>query len=128
MSTAPNHALAAIQEEIQLLRRSQHALQEALATARRGRDATAPDLLAVQKRLTARTEEALPHDDGIRNRITSTMNSAFTTALHALTARWEEIIGLLEKECERIGEALNEAERRLLRREQAVSQAQQRSS
>ncbi|RIQ33624.1 hypothetical protein [Jiangella rhizosphaerae] len=128
MSTAPNHALGVIHDEIALLRDSQRALREAVAVAERGRDATQADLLAVQKRLTDRTGEALPHDEAIRKRIATAIESAFTTALRALTARWNEIVELLTKACQRVDEALREAERRLQQRDEAVRLARQRAT
>ncbi|TDD72252.1 hypothetical protein E1262_02720 [Jiangella aurantiaca] len=117
-----------MEEEIRLLLESRRALREAVAAAERGRDATADDLRAVRQRLTAKTDEALPHDEQIRRRITSAIESAFTTALRALTARWNQIVNLLKSACERLDEALKEAELRLLQREEAVRQAQQRTT
>lgn len=123
MSTAPTPALTGTEGEIRMLRDSHNALLTAVAAAERGRDATAADLVAVQKRLTSRAGEALPHDQAIRQRITAAIESAFTTALHSLTARWDEIVKLLRKACERIGEALKEAEHRQRQREAARIQA-----
>ncbi|WP_053203686.1 hypothetical protein [Jiangella muralis] len=124
MSTAPA-TLGGIEEEIRLLRESQRALQAALAAAVRGRDDTTADLTAVQKRITTKTSQALPHDAAIRERIGSAIKSSFTTADHALTARWNEIVGLLKKAGERVDAALLDAEDRRLRREEADQRARQ---
>lgn len=124
MSTAPS-TLGGIEEEIRLLRESQRALHDALAAAVRGREATTADLTAVRKRITAKTEQALPHDAAISQRIGSAIESSFTTAIRALTARWNEIVELLKKAGQRVDAALHDAERRRRQREDAEHQARQ---
>ncbi|PZF83693.1 hypothetical protein [Jiangella anatolica] len=119
MSTAPAGARGDVEGEVRLLRQSLTALQEAIAAAERGREATNADLAAVQRRLITKTDQALPHDDGIRKRITTAIESSFATARRALTARWNEIVGLLTKACRRVQDELDEAERELKRREEA---------
>lgn len=112
MSSAPSTVLAGIEGEIRLLRESQRALQAAVAAAERGRDATRADLEAVRTRLAAKTQQALPHDEAIRNRITAAINSAFTTAQHALAARWNEIVKLLKDASHSVDSALEGAKAR----------------
>lgn len=121
MSTAPSNALAGIEDEIRLLRESQNALRAAVAAAVHGRDATAADLAAVRTRLTAKTDEALPHDEEIRKRIGTAIESSFATALRALTTRWDEIVKLLETACRRVEAALKEAEAKVRRLRDAPS-------
>lgn len=123
MSTAPS-TLGGIEEEIRLLRESQRALQDALAAAVRGREATDADLAAVQNRITAKTDQALPHDAAIRQRIGSAIESSFTTAVHALTAHWNEIVDLIKEAGQGVDAALRDAEHRR-DREEAERQARQ---
>ncbi|SEF14929.1 hypothetical protein [Jiangella alba] len=124
MSRAPS-TLGGIEEEIRLLRESQRALQDAVAAAVRGRDATAADLTAVQQRITAKTGQALPCDAAIRERIGSAIESSFTTASRALNARWDEIVKLLKEAGKGVAAALHNAEHRQRQREEAEQQARQ---
>jgi chromosome segregation ATPase len=111
-----------LEGEIRALEKSLAALRAAIAQANRGRDDTETDLGGVQRRLAAKTEEALPDDAAIRGRLDTAIDSAFAAARTALSARWTEIVELLTTACLEVdgeltakrrahGQALDEVER-----------------
>lgn len=111
-----------LEGEIRALEKSLAALRAAIAQANGASEDTKTDLALVQRRLTAKTAEALPDDAAVRGRLDTAIESAFAAARTALTQRWNEIVELLKTACQKVdgelaakrrahAQALDEAER-----------------
>jgi hypothetical protein len=113
-----------LDDEIRALRRSLEALKAAANQAVRAREETNSDLAHVQRRLAAKTAEALPGDDDIRKRLDAAIDSAFTAARQALTARWTEIVTLLTTACAKVDEEIRQKERQLAQQREDAAHRQ----
>jgi septal ring factor EnvC (AmiA/AmiB activator) len=119
---APDRVVVELEGEIQVLGKSLEALKAAVTQAAAAREDTKADLTRVQRRLAAKTAEALPDDEAIRDRLDAAVDSAFTAARNALTARWTEIVRMLNKACATVEGEKTEKERRLAQRHEELEQ------